>query len=377
VPAPIIVHHTAASSRYQVLYSFGRNDDGARPDAGLLDVNGTLYGTTWYGGKYGYGAVFSVSAAGEERVLYSFRSGDDGAQPNTSLIDVNGTLYGTTFYGGGYGAGGDGTVFSISTAGIEHVLHSFGSGSDGVEPTGLTDASGTIYGTTGIGGTYNWGTVFTISAAGYYHVLYSFTGLSGGAPGGSLIDVKGTLYGTTAFGGKYGDEFGGDGTVFSISTAGMEHVLHNFGHGSDGLYPAASLIDVKGTLYGTTASGGEYGSSGGGGTVFSISTAGKERVLHNFGSGSDGEYPEASLLDVNGTLYGTTWFGGKYEPRSGGGGTVFSISTASKEHVLHNFGNGSDGTEPRASLIHIKGTLYGTTYAGGTYRYGTVFALHL
>jgi hypothetical protein len=43
----------------------------------------------------------------------------------------------------------------------------------------------------------------------------------------------------------------------------MEKVLYRFESGSDGAYPAAGLSDVKGTLYGTTAQGGN-------GTVFAL-----------------------------------------------------------------------------------------------------------
>jgi uncharacterized repeat protein (TIGR03803 family) len=77
-----------------------------------------------------------------------------------------------------------------------------------------------------------------------------------------LIDVKGTLYGTTKSGGTKDM-----GTVFCLSTTGMEHVLHNFAGGADGANPYASLVNVKGTLYGTTASGGAYGQ----GTIFALS----------------------------------------------------------------------------------------------------------
>jgi len=60
------------------------------------------------------------------------------------------------------------------------------------------------------------------------------------------------LYGTTEFGGTYDN-----GTVFSVNpNTGAETVLHSFGSGADGEYPIASLIDVKGTLYGTTEEGG-------------------------------------------------------------------------------------------------------------------------
>jgi uncharacterized repeat protein (TIGR03803 family) len=67
----------------------------------LIDVNGTLYGTTWTGGYYGGGTVYSISTSGAEKVLYSFRGGGDGASPESALIYVNGTLYGTTVNGGG------------------------------------------------------------------------------------------------------------------------------------------------------------------------------------------------------------------------------------------------------------------------------------
>jgi uncharacterized repeat protein (TIGR03803 family) len=93
-------------------------------------------------------------------------------------------------------------------------------------------------------------------------------------------------------------------------------------------------------------------------------------VLHNFRR-INGKKPLASLIDVGGTLYGTTYSGGSH-----GGGTVFSISTAGKEQVLHKFGSGSLGKNPAASLIDMNGTLYGTTRAGRAYGRGTVFALN-
>jgi uncharacterized repeat protein (TIGR03803 family) len=172
------------------------------------------------------------------------------------------------------------------------------------------------------------------------------------------------LYGTTEFGGTYDN-----GTVFSVNpNTGAETVLHSFGSGADGEYPIASLIDVKGTLYGTTEEGGTYG----GGTVFSLSlTTGTETVLHSFGGGTDGNTPVASLINVKGTLYSTTAGGGTY-----GDGTVFSVNPKTgAETVLHSFGSGTDGEYPEASLIDVKGALYGTTEEGGTYGSGTVFAL--
>jgi uncharacterized repeat protein (TIGR03803 family) len=81
-------------------------------------------------------------------------------------------------------------------------------------------------------------------------------------------------------------------------------VLYSFS-GRDGVEPVAGLLDVGGTLYGTTQRGGAQGQKG---TVFSLDPGtGTENVLHSFGGDTDGEQPSASLIDVNGTLYGTTY----------------------------------------------------------------------
>jgi len=203
---------------YKSLYSFKGVPDGATPYAGgLIDVNGTLYGTTRLGGATGIGTVFKVSTSdGTESVLYSFH-GTQGAFPSAALIDVNGALYGTTFGGGATGAG---TVFEVSTRGKERVLHSF-SGTDGAGPSAaLIDVNGALYGTAYGGGASGGGTVFEVSTSGNESVLYSFKGdPSDGQnpPGGGLIDVNGTLYGTTEAGGGSASCFSGCGTVFKVS----------------------------------------------------------------------------------------------------------------------------------------------------------------
>jgi uncharacterized repeat protein (TIGR03803 family) len=382
---------STSSTNYRVVYSFGALPDGSNPQASLIDVRGTLYGTTSRGGAYtcasGYscGTIFSVTTGGTEKVLHSFGPRPDGEYPLASLLDAGGTLYGTTAGGGAHPH--NGTVFSVSNTGSENVLLSF-NGADGRNPAaGLINVNGTFYGTTAGGGLKDCGhalvpsgcgTVFSITPTGNEKALFSFQGGAAGSgwdPVAGLIEASGTLYGTTAQGGRYLS-----GTVFSITTSGTEKVLHSFGHGADGTSPTAGLIEVKGTFYGTTRHGGAYSAYSCGvdsscGTVFSITSDGKEKVLHRFGSGADGRNPNAGLIYVKGTFYGTT---------SGGGalscgyhitcGTVFSITPDGMETVVHSF-NGSDGNNPNAGLIEVKGTLFGTTSDGGTYGNGTVFAL--
>ncbi|MFY9720344.1 MAG: choice-of-anchor tandem repeat GloVer-containing protein [Candidatus Cybelea sp.] len=390
----------ANRTHYKVLYSFGALPDASDPHASLIDVRGTLYGTTPVGGSSsscarGCGTVFSITTGGTEKVLYSFGPRPDGEYPHARLLNAGGTLYGTTAGGGAYdacgysstGYFGCGTVFSVTLAGSEKVVHSFGNGTDGRQPeAGLIGVKDTFYGTTIFGGAYDCGqtffvgcgTVFSVTPSGKENVVFRFTGGragSGWRPLASLIDARGTLYGTTMTGGYHIA-----GVVFSLTTSGTEKVLHNFGKKPvDGVYPGAGLIDVKGTFYGTTESGGvrcrEY--NYGCGTVFSITPDGTEKVLHSFGSGTDGAVPNAGLISVKGTLYGTTSEGGAYSCGSNHTtcGTVFSIEPDGKEKVHHSFGSGTDGSNPNAELIDVNGTLYGTTSDGGTYGRGTVFAL--
>src|SRR5579871_5057317 len=251
-------------------------------------------------------ALSPRSAGTSYKVVYSFGAAPDGNRPVASLIDVGGTLYGTTKYGGnGYNcrpSGGCGTVFSLTTGGTERVLYSFGSqyrGEDGMYPlANLSEVHGALYGTTVEGGG-GWGVVFTVTAGGTEKVVHSFLGDLDPAAG--LIDVGGTLYGTT--------EYGGDtnglthGAVFSISSGGYKELYH-FGNARDGERPAASVIEVDGMLYGTTLYGGAYRRKGG--TVFGLTTGGTENVLHSFGNGEDGRELPAALTNVRGTFYGTT-----------------------------------------------------------------------
>ena len=368
------------TSPYEVVYKFSRSQDGGRPEGSLLAVNGMLYGTTRYGGGgacnnfggTGCGTVYRLDPkSGSKKRLYSFGGGSaDGAYPNGSLIDVNGTLYGTTTYGGGGCGSGCGTVFSISTTGTETMLHSFNNKSDGQWPSaGLIDVNGTLYGTTADGGgSCDCGTVYSISTSGSEKIIYNFAGHSdGGDPQAALIDDKDTLYGTTFGGGS-----SGDGTVYSLTTTGTEKVLHSFGGSPDGAMPGSGLVDVSGTLYGTTSSGGNalcYEVSYTCGIVYSITTTGKEKVLYTFTPTNDyagGAHPSAGLVNVNGVLYGTAPVGGNgYGCNDNGCGVVYSLTTTGLEAVLHVFNGGSDGARPDSAMIDVDGTLYGTTPNGG------------
>jgi uncharacterized repeat protein (TIGR03803 family) len=282
---------------------------------------------------------------------------------------------------------------TVADAQTETVLHSFQSNSktDGNGPYGLVaDSRGALYGVTYGGGRYAQGSVFKLSppatqgGAWKQSVLYSFTGnADGGGPSGSLVldSASDKLYGTTTHGG------GGVGVIFELTPGApwTETVLHTFGYGKDGIYPDAGLIsDGHGTMYGTTSSGGTDDN----GTVFRLSppkagSSWTETPIYSFqGGGTDGWSPEASLvMDANDALYGTTSAGGENNV-----GAVFKVTPPDGGHgpwtesVIYSFTGGADGEEPEASLIFdSSGSLYGTTFGGGVTGgqcgCGTVFEL--
>ncbi len=305
---------TWAFAQETTLLSFD-NRDGNEPIAGLIiDASGNLYGTTFYGGADGVGTVFKLAPTGSgwtETVLYSFKdTGIDGQWANTRLaFDVSGNLYGTTFFGGAFGYG---TVFELSPnpngSWTEKLLHSFDNhGGDGTYPHSdvTVDAAGNVYGMTASGGANGDGVVFeltpTTGGAFTETLLHNFSGPDGANPYGPVtFDGSGNLYGTTASGGSSSACTDGCGTVFELSPATgggwTEKVLRSFDN-TDGANPYGGVIFASGNLYGTTS----QGAHGNFGAVFELTPAAgggwREKILHNFNPHvGDGFNPSATLL---------------------------------------------------------------------------------
>src|ERR1035441_8576473 len=315
----------------------GINSDGAKPLAGPILSGNTLYGTAYIGGTNGKGAVFAVNTDSSGFTnLHSFTTllgpfpptNSEGADPRGGLLISGNTLYGTANAGGSSGVG---TVFAVSTNGTGFTnLYNFSGGDDGVNPQGgLVLAGSTLYGTANAGGSSGVGTVFAINTNGAgFTKLYSFTaknynGVTGGMtnsdganPYAGLILSGGTLYGTASTG---GDSDFGSGTVFAINTnsAGFTN-LHSLTY-ADGASPFAGLILSGKTLYGAAA----FRGSSGYGTLFAVNTNGTGFTnYYNFSGGSDGAYPEGSVILSGNTLYGTAEGGDS----SSANGNVFSLA---------------------------------------------------
>jgi uncharacterized repeat protein (TIGR03803 family) len=324
------------SGKLTTLYTFCSQPncaDGGTPAGGLVqDTNGTLYGTTVGGGAYFGGTVFKVTPSGTLTTLYSFcpqpqANCPDGSQPQAGLVEAtNGDLYGTTLRGGSFG-----TLFKITPRGVLTTLYSFCC-TNGEYPIGslVEAANGDLYGTTPVGGAHGVGTVFKITLSGTLTTLYSFCSQAGCADGsepyaGLVEATNGDLYGTTCGGAGCSGAGYTQGTLFKITPSGELTTLYTFcsqPNCADGGTPVAGLVQATdGELYGTTTTGGANNK----GTVFKITPSGTLATLYSFcsqASCADGFLPYAELVqDTNGTLYGTTAYGGAY-----GYGTAFSLS---------------------------------------------------
>jgi uncharacterized repeat protein (TIGR03803 family) len=397
---------SAQAQTFTVLHNFTGGGDGAAPLAGLTrDAGGNFYGTAYNGGytggtcaPYGCGTVFKLSNKGSGWVLtplYSFQGSNDGAYPSARVIlGPDGSLYGTTGYGGSSGCRGTGcgTVFNLRPQAAacktalcpwsESVLYRFmEGGNDYIPGPGdlVFDQRGNIYGSTTQRGGFSCGgsgAVYELvhSGSGWTErALYSFGGGSdGGCPnGGVIFDHAGNLYGTSVFGGGGG----AGGTVFELTPSGpgwAENTLYALQNGSDGESAYGGLLfDGSGNLFGSTSTGGQRG----GGTVFELSYLNgswKFILLYSLAGGGGSE---ASLaMDAAGNLYGTAINDGTY-----GEGSVFRLTPSGGGWTytsLHDFSGGSDGGYPWGSVtLDVNGHLYGTTQRGGLNNLGVVWEI--
>jgi len=331
-----------------ILYRFPGGADGAEPYAGVIfDAAGNLYGTTAAGGNtenggFGYGTAFELSPGTKgwtETLLHTFATqAGDGQSPTAPLtFDTSGNLYGTTYQG--LNPCSEGTIFQLTLnpqgGWTENELHCFsGADSDGAYlAAGVTfDDAGNLYTPTYLGGTDGEGTVLELKPSGgrwTENILYDFSLNGGGpAPYASLVaDRDGILYGVAGASGP-----NSYGTVYELTPSGAGWtytVIYGFTGGPDGAGPESLIIDSAGNLYGTTAGGGAGVTCRGGcGTVFRLThkkNGWKKTRIYSFRGGAGGANPYGGLvLDQQGNLYGTTFYGGGKQCQ-GGCGLVFEM----------------------------------------------------
>lgn len=355
-----------AGARLRPLHSLTL-DEGRGPLLAQLakGEDGNLYGTTRFEGPLGGGTVFRMTPKGDMEVLHAFVSEQDEFGPSGVTWGSDGHLYGVTTYGGSFGGG---AFYRMTRDGVLTVLSSFELdtrvGNYWPSHGLMLSRDGRFYGASN-------DAIYGVTPAGEMAVLYSFVDdRQGRSPNGGLIeDEAGDLYGTTASGGEFGH-----GAVYRLSKAGVLTILHSFaGHRTDGKGPRGGVTLVGDQLYGTTMQGGKHDQ----GVVFRLSTSGGNyQLLHAFKvHGRAPRWPSTGLtLAPDGMLYGASERGGTHDK-----GTIYRLGQAGDVTPLYSFGTrADDGLRPGSDLL-LSGerTFHGTTDGGGVDGLGTIYKLTL
>ena len=328
--------------------------------------------------------MFDVGASGNPPLFYQWRknatnltdSVNLAGSTNTTLTIYNvsaadaGTYSAVVSNALGSSAPSSGallTVINVTAPGTMLAsLYSFVGGKDGAIPNGLAqDTNGVLLGTSQKGGANGAGAVFQVTSSLTPSNTYTFTGGADGAnPKAALArGSDGYFYGSTYNGGT-----SGSGTLFRLANGAFSN-LYSFGAGADGAFPAADLIQGSdGSLYGSASGGGTNNF----GTLFKVTPGGAFTGLYSFSGGNDGGQPQAPLVrGADGNFYGTTSAGG-----SNGYGTVFRLVSNGPPVTIHTFAGVSDGAFPNGLVLGLDGNFYGTTSGGGLKTNGTVFAMN-
>lgn len=380
-----------------IIHDFtGGVTDSTIPGYGVVtDSDNNLYGVAPYDNNWGFGMVYELSYPNwQETSIWAFTGGIDGSTPASDLVwDSSGNLYGTTIYGG---ANNCGVVFELSPSingWTETTLVSF--------PCGVGSASGqagnividtihsTIYGTVYVGGAYGGGWVYQLvnsNGVWNYSVLTSFNNHSyskayaHGCTPWAIVLVGGVIYGSAT------GCANGSGLIYKLAppskggTPWIESIVYAFSATApnrtnlDGAYPYALTSNQHGFLYGTVTAGGQYGD----GLVFSLNKVNgvwKESLLHTFGLPGDGIGPLELILRSANVMYGTTPAGGLGTDTCGGYsgcGTLFQmikqVGGQWDETILYDFSatSATPSNPNQGHLLLNSGTIYGTTYYGGS-----------
>ncbi len=355
------VFRVSSNGSFTSLYSFSFQVTGDQPFAGVIQASdGNFYGTTRGSGSYN-GNIFRITPSGTFTELHAFGGffgGDDGAHPEAELVQASdGNLYGVT-HDNSFGGG---VVFRISPTGANFMkLIQLPGGANSY--SNLVEGSdGNLYGTTANGGAAGRGSIFRISKSGAFTTIHEFTFVAGDGwlpLAGLMRGSDGNFYGTTANGGTESR-----GTIFRISENGNYATLHSFTI-SEGSSPQATLVEgADGNFYGTTRSGGQFSA----GTIYRLKPNGEFTTLYSFSfTGSVGHTPEAEMVQgSDGAFYGTTTSATQDPIR----GTVFRMSLPTPVTIQFSAANYSVSEGGGAANITV--LRIGETTAIATVDYAT------
>ncbi|HTB06957.1 MAG TPA: choice-of-anchor tandem repeat GloVer-containing protein [Bacteroidia bacterium] len=339
----------------------------------LDTTSGLLLGTTYGGGRYSYGTIYTYGSCGGYQVALNMQTNTpEGENPygNLAYDNSNGLFYGMTEAGGEYNSG---TLFSFNTLTAKYTTILSFNGTNGSHPYGsLTydPDNNMFYGLAKKGGTYNAGVIFSFApSTGSQNVVFNFDYTNGADPNGSLTydPANKLLYGLTFDGGtNYGILFSFDPSL------NKENTLVNL-NVTNGSYPLGSLLfnPLDSLLYGMTNLGGSTNN----GVVFSYNTkTGKDSVRFNMTTAKGGTSSGSFVFNPNDSLlYAMAGYGGVNNQ-----GALFSFNPRNnQDSLLVSFDY--TGYNPHGDLLldTVKNLLYGTNQFGGAYSFGSAFQYNI
>jgi len=329
--------------------------------------SGALYGVLG-GASADPGVVLDFSANGVVHTLYTAPGSDGYGQFSSLTLGTDGNFYGATNGAAVIGTGEYGNLFKVTPTGSFTVAHYFNGSTDGAFPVGqpIEASDGNLYGTTW-GGCCTLSTVYKYTLNGTFSTIYTFSSTQCLSAENILQGSDGSLYVTCSAGGT-----SGNGTIVKLTTGGALLAEYPFSGGAGGSQPVGLVQATDGNYYGATVFGGVSGA--GNGILFRLTPEGKRTVLYTFGArrnSHDGSLPGNLIQATDGYLYGSTFGGGPY-----GYGSIFRISTGGAYSQVYGFPS-TVGSEPQFIMQDPSGKFYGAAATGGPSGYGAIFSLDM
>ncbi|HZY79754.1 MAG TPA: choice-of-anchor tandem repeat GloVer-containing protein [Cyclobacteriaceae bacterium] len=332
----------------------------------LLASDGRLYG-------------LAVNSLNFSTVIFRVETGGTGYTELYELTQQDLDYFGALVEGPGsilYGVvresgANDARIFKIGMDGTGYAdLYEFTNASKGSKPLGdlVIATDGRLYGSTEEGGVDDAGVLYRIEANGSnYTVVANMSKTTGLNPAGGLCKAgNGDMFVACSNGGD-----GFSGTIVKVKTDNsVASKVVDFYEPNEGSLPRGRLIQLpNGDLLGTTGTGGQHN----GGTLYKIGAGNVYSQLFSFDNeNTGGLIYDSPISGPDNYLYGTTYSGGQNDM-----GTIYKIKTDGTGFVKLLDFNGTNGSQPTASLLLANdGRFYGITGTGGANDEGVIFSIN-
>jgi uncharacterized repeat protein (TIGR03803 family) len=319
--------------------------------------------------------VITVTGTSQLKTLGVFISNSNqGSNPKGKVAQgSDGNFYCTTG-SGGYQNGGTLLEIPAGSYNQDYFSNYFADVANGWGATPvaapIVESNGDCYYTTSTGGPSGGGTIvkFNFQTSTLNSIGLGSPNLSGSFPlGGLTTGTDGNLYGVTSMAGPVQT-----GLVYRINPATFSLTEVGYIESGNGSSARGELVQANdGNFYGIASAGGASGD----GTVFKMTTGGLATTVCSF-TGTSGSFiganPHAGLIQgSDGSLYGTTSAGGTHNF-----GSIFKVTTSGAFTSLYSFTNGNNGGTPQGSLVQATdGNLYGTASTGGIFGSGVIYSI--